>query len=118
MLISDLPKVMIVSLLITIIIEVIIAYVLKYRKKDLLNVLLVNILTNPVLNSVTVYINVYYGLKIRNIALFFFEIMVVLIEGMIYKKYLERKKINAYLLSFILNLASFTLGMIINRIIY
>ncbi len=118
MLINDLPKVMINSLLITIIVEVIVSILLKYRKKDIINIILVNIITNPLLNSIIVYINVYYGLKVRNIALFFLEIMVVLIEGMIYQKYLERKNINAYILSFILNLLSFTLGMIINNFIY
>ena len=41
MLISDLPKVMLISLTITLVVEVSIAFILKYRKKDLVNVLLV-----------------------------------------------------------------------------
>lgn len=118
MLISDLPKVMIISLTCTIIIEVSVAFILKYRGKDLLNVLLVNILTNPLLNSVIVAINVYYGLKARNICLYILEILVVLVEGFIYQKYLNRKKINGYILSLILNIASYGLGLLINKIIY
>lgn len=118
MLISDLPVVMIRCLIITILIETTIAIILKYRNKDLLNVVLVNILTNPILNSVMVYINVYYGLKIRNIFVIIFEILVVIIEGAIYQKYLENRKINGYLLSLLLNISSYVLGLVINKIIY
>ena len=118
MLISDLPKVMIISLTCTIIIEVGVAFILKYRGKDLLNVLLVNILTNPILNSTIVAINVYYGLKIRNISLYILEVIVVIVEGFIYQKYLNNKKINGYVLSLILNIASYGLGLLINKIIY
>ena len=118
MLISDLPIVMIRCLVITIIVEVLLAVIMGYRKKDLVNVLLVNILTNPLLNSLVVYVNFYYGLKYRNIALLILEIIVVLIEGFIYQKYLQKRKINGYILSFILNTASYLLGIVINDIIY
>ena len=118
MLISDLPKVMCISLLCTLIIEVSIAFILQYRKKDLLNVLLVNVLTNPLLNSSVIAINYFYGLKARNISLYIFEVLVILTEGFIYNKYLERKKINGYLLSLILNIASYVIGLLINKIIY
>ena len=118
MLIEDLPIVMLRSLLITIFVEIIVAIILRYRKKDLLNVLLVNILTNPLLNSLVVYINVYYGLMARNISLLILEILVVIIEGMIYQKYLDSRKINGYVLSLILNASSYIVGMIINNFIY
>lgn len=118
MLISDLPKVMVISLTITLVIEVTIALILKYRGKDIVNVILVNILTNPLLNSVIVAINYYYGLKARNISLYILEVLIILVEGMIYKKYLNRKKINGYILSLILNIASYGLGLLINEIIY
>ena len=118
MLISDLPKVMIISLTLTLIFELGMALILKYRGKDLVNILLVNILTNPLLNSVTVAINYYYGLKARNIWLIILEILVVIIEGFIYQKYLTRRKINGYLLSIILNITSYGLGLIANSIIY
>ena len=118
MLINDLPKVMLISLTITLVIEVGFAFILKYRGKDLLNVLLVNILTNPLLNSIVVAINYYYGLEARNISLYILEILVVLIEGFIYHKYLERRKINGFLLSLILNITSYGLGLLINQIIY
>ncbi len=116
--ISDLPKVMLISLVSTIIIEVTVAFILHYRKKDLVNVILVNILTNPLLNSLVVAINYYYGLKARNISLYILEVLVVLVEGFIYWKYLDRKKINGFILSLILNIASYGLGLLINKIIY
>lgn len=116
--IYDLPKVMIISLICTIVIEVGLGVLLKYKKKDLLNILLVNILTNPLLNSSVIAINYFYGIKARNISLYVLEILVVIIEGFIYQKYLERKKINGYILSLILNIASCGLGMLINNIIY
>ena len=118
MLISDLPKVMLISLICTIVIEVSVAFLLHYRGKDLINVLLVNILTNPLLNSSIVAINYYYGLKVRNTCLYIFEILVIIVEGFIYWKYLERKKINGFLLSLILNIASYVIGLLINKIIY
>ena len=118
MLISELPKVMLISLSITIIIEVGLSFILKYRKRDLLNVLLVNILTNPLLNSIIVAINYYYGIKARNISLIILEVIVVLVEGFIYKKYLNKRNINGYVLSLILNISSYGLGLLINKIIY
>lgn len=116
--ISDLPKVMLISLTCTLVVEVTIAFILKYRKKDLINVILVNILTNPLLNSVVVTINFYYGLKARNISLYILEIIVVIVEGFIYQKYLERRKINGYILSLILNISSYVIGLLINKIVY
>ena len=118
MVISDLPKVMLISLTCTLIIEIMIAILLRYRGKDLTNVLLVNILTNPLLNSIVVAINYYYGLKTRNIVLIMLEILVVFVEGFIYDKYLNNRKINGYLLSVILNVSSYVLGLFINKIIY
>ncbi len=118
MLINDLPKVMLISLTCTLVIESCVAFVLKYRGKDLINVFLVNVLTNPLLNSIVVAINYYYGLKARNISLIILEIIVVIVEGLIYQKNLERRKINGYLLSLILNVSSYVIGLLINELIY
>ena len=116
--ISDLPRVMIICLLCTIVIECGIALILGYRKKDLLNVLLVNLLTNPVVSSVPVYFNYHYGLKSRNIVLLILEIITLIVEGFIYVKVLKRKKINGFILSFILNLSSYLIGLLISPIVF
>lgn len=118
MAISDLPIVILRSLFITLMIEIILAVFLGYRHKDLVNVFLVNLLTNPILNCIVVAVNYYYGLRCRNITLIVLEIIAVIIEGDIYQKYLIKRKINGYVLSIILNLASFLLGMFINKLIY
>ena len=55
MFITDLPKVMLICLVMTIVIECGIAIILGYREKDLLNVLLVNLLTNPIVSTLPVY---------------------------------------------------------------
>ena len=116
--VSDLPKVMLICLLCTIVIECLIALILGYRKKDLLNVLLVNVLTNPIVSSVPVYFNYYYGLRSRNIILLILEILTFIVEGFIYVKVLQRRKINGFILSLILNLSSYLIGLLISPIIF
>ncbi len=118
MFITDLPKVMLICLVMTIVIECGIAIILGYRKKDLLNVLLVNLLTNPVVSTLPVYFNYYHGLRARNICLYILEVLVLIIEGFIYVKVLKRRKINGFLLSLILNASSYFLGLLLNEIIY
>ena len=101
-------------LILTILIETLVAFILGYRKKDLLNVILVNILTNPIVVTVPVYFNVKYGINERNICLLVLELLTLFIEGFIYKKYMNKRNINLYLLSLILNSSSYVLGIFIN----
>ena len=116
--ISDLPRIILYSLIITLVIECLIGLILGFRKKDLLNIFLVNVLTNPLLNATIGSVNYYFGLRVRTIVLIILEIIVVIVEGFIYQKYFERRKINPYIVSLILNIASFGLGKIINNFIY
>ncbi len=100
--------------MLTIFSEVLLAIVLGIRKKkDIINIILVNILTNPLLVSITVAINFYLGIKARHTSLFLLEILAFLVEATIYKKVLENKKINPYLLSLLLNVFSYIVGLII-----
>ncbi len=112
--ISDLPYIALRCLILTIIVECLIAFILGYRKKDLLNILLANAITNPIVSTIPVYVNVKYGLLYRNICLLVLELLVLIVEGYIYKKYLKNRKINPYILSLILNISSYLIGMIIN----
>lgn len=108
-----------ISLIITIIFELLSSFIIGIRKKkDYLNIILVNFLTNPLLNGIVLFVNIYYGILYRNIVLYILEILVVIIEGLIYKKYLIFKKINPYLVSFILNISSYGLGLLVNKLIY
>lgn len=116
---NDLPVIMIRCLICTIIIEVVIALIIGIRnKRDILNVIIVNILTNPIVVSLPIYIMMRYGLKARLYSLYILEVLTVLVEGLIYKKVLSFKKINPFLVALILNLGSYFIGEIINRIIY
>lgn len=118
MIVSDLPRVMVICLVFTILIESGIALIIGYRKRDLLNVLLVNCLTNPIVSSVPVYFNYHYGLKSRNIVLLILEIITFVVEGFIYVKVLKRRKINGFILSLILNLSSYFIGLLISPYIF
>ena len=101
----------------TIIIESFFAFVLGVRdKKDFLNIILVNIMTNPFLVIFTLMIKARYGSGLYYLALFIMEIVAVLIEGHVYNKYLNYKRIRAYKLSLILNLFSYTIGLLLNCI--
>ncbi len=110
--------VMIYCLILTIIIEFSSAFIIGLRKKDIINVLLVNILTNPVLNAIHPLFLFNFGKNAQIISLIVLEILVVIVEGFIYSKVLDYKKIKGYKLSFICNFLSFAIGNLINYIIF
>lgn len=114
-----LPIYMLISLFCTIAIETFFGFLLGIRKKrDFLNIILVNILTNPLLVSLTFSINIVYGLKTYYKFLIILEILVVLIEGLVYKKNLEYRKINVFVFSLILNCCSYFIGTLINNFLW
>ena len=115
--INNIPFILIKCLLLTIIIELSLALILGVRdKKDIINVILVNIITNPivVMSQILLYLN--FGYTIEVIGIVVLEILVVPIEGLIYKKVLNYKKINPFILSLILNASSLIIGGFINNI--
>lgn len=117
MLINEIPILMLRCLICTIIIELTIALIIGIRDKlDIINVILVNIITNPLVAIIPVYFNIFYSLKMRNIVLIILEILTLIFEGIIYKKYLNYKKLNPLIISFILNFSSYFIGDIINKI--
>lgn len=119
MILNDLPFIMIICLIITIIVELLIAVILKVRnKKDLLNIILVNCMTNPIVVSFPMCFYIIYGINERKISLVILEILTVIFEGLVYKKYLNFKKFNPFILSFILNISSYVGGEFINNIIF
>lgn len=111
---NDIFKYMLISLCLTIIIEVTISLILKVRnKKDILLIVLVNLMTNPLVVSISFITNILHGLKMYYIVIVILEILAILIEGLVYKKYLNYKKINPFVLSLILNLISYLSGFIV-----
>lgn len=113
-----LPYVMLLCLTVTIIIELIFALILKiHDKTDLINVVLVNILTNPLLVSTLYLVFLEYGEFAKIVFEIIIEIVILAVEGTIYKRYLKYNKINPYLISLILNISSYFIGgIVINKI--
>ena len=108
MFIDNLPQILIKYLLLTILIEILVALLIGVRNKvDIINIIIVNIITNPLLNAIQINIKYYFGIHMRNIALLILEILAILFEGVIYYRFLKCKKMNGFLISFILNLASY-----------
>lgn len=115
--INSIPFILIKCLLLTIIIELIVALILGIRdKKDILNVILVNVITNPIVVMSQILLYLRFGYTIEIIGVIILEILVVPVEGLIYKKVLNYRKINPILLSLILNASSLIIGGFINNI--
>lgn len=97
---------------ITIIIETLLAYLLKIREKeDLLNIVIINFITNVALNIFIIINTTLFNKLIINILLL--EIVIIVVEGIFYKKKLSYKKINPFLISLILNTVSYLFSIII-----
>lgn len=106
-----LPYIMFLALVVTILLEVLSALIIKIRdNKDIINIILVNVLTNPLLVSITYVIFLKFGEEIQKIVEAVMEITILIVEGILYKKYLKNDKINPFLISFILNLSSYAIG--------
>ena len=116
--IRDLPLIMVRCLVCTIIIELIIALICGIRdKKDIVNVILVNIMTNPIVVSLPILILLFYGRTMYKIVFYSLEVITVIAEGFVYFKTLKYKKINPFLLSLILNIGSYFIGEVINKLL-
>lgn len=83
--------------------------ILRYRE-DLELVILVQCLTNPAVNAILL-VSDYFGLDGRMELIIVLEVIVVVVEALIYRKGLETK-FNPFVLSIILNLASVMTGLV------
>ena len=118
MTINQLPIVMVRCLVLTILFETSIALLLKVRdKKDILNIVLVQIVTNPIVVSFPFFIMLMYGYRYYQTTIYILEVITVIVEGFIYYKVLNYRKINPFLLSLILNGSSYLIGEILNRFV-
>ena len=110
---------LVVSLLLTLVIELAVSLILGVRdKNDILVIALANIITNPVAVYIYGCISKYSSaIMIMIGTVILIETAVVIIEYLIFKRYLSLKRINPFLFSFIINALSFFIGMIITRFI-
>lgn len=100
-------------LFLTIVVEGSLAFFMKRRGRELLIVVLANLVTNPIVQSVSGVLTLYFIRRGVYIGLVILEIWAVLTEGFIYKKSLEKRKLNPYVMSLILNVASYLTGLVI-----
>ena len=101
------------SFVLTFIIEYIIIKLIFVKKKVLVPVLLVNMLTNPFV--VYIYnIMSLYSLEYKDVIAIFLELLVVIIEGYVYKCLLEINWKKALIISFISNVVAYLTGMLLN----
>lgn len=116
MYINEIPYYIFRSLLFTVIIETAIGIIIGIRnRKDILNVILVNVITNPFVTVIPITLNLYVSVYARRVSLLILEVLVLITEALIYKKVLNYKKINWFIISLILNASSFGIGELINN---
>ena len=108
-----------VCLALTLIFEIFAAFVLGVRKKDdFFCIFFANVFTNPLVSVIPLYLNIRYGLIYRNISLALLEIFALFAEYLIYRRFLEYKKIPPFFLSLILNAFSYTAGFLLGPYIF
>lgn len=101
------------SFVLTFIIEYIIIKLIFVKRKIFVPVLLVNMLTNPLV--VYIYnIMSFHSFEYKDIVLVFLELLVVLIEGYVYKCLLEINWKKALMISFISNVVAYLTGILLN----
>ena len=105
-----------VCLALTVVIEAVFAFVFGVRSmRGQLAVLLANLITNPVMNAMLTVVSFYLSPSAYYYFLVPAELIVVAVEGLIYKKTLS-VKLNPFLLSLILNVCSYALGTVILKL--
>ena len=114
---SNLTYILIRCLILTIVIELIVGLILSIRnKKDIFSIIIVNVITNPIVVLSQSIIRIKTNYTIEVIGIIILEILVVLVEGLIYKKVLKYKELNPFIFSLLLNSSSFFIGELINML--
>jgi len=111
------PGIYLEPLILTILFECTAAWLLKIQsKKDLILIILANIITNPLLVWFSLFLMYHVGVEIgMTITYCLLEPSVILIEYLIYSRYLETR-INPLFLSALLNVISIFGGYLWKRI--
>lgn len=98
------------SFLVTAASELLLALVFRIRKKGLLVVLLANVLTNPAYVLTILAIRIRMAPDSTKVIQLFLEALIILIEGLFYKKYLRELR-HPWLFSLAANLFSIGAGV-------
>ena len=104
---------MIKSFVLTLIIEYIIIKLTFVKKNVFVPVLLVNLLTNPLV--VYLYnIMILFSFKYIDVILIFLELLVVIVEGYVYKYLLEINFKKSLTISFVSNMIAYLIGILLS----
>lgn len=99
-------------LILTIVLEWLLAVIIRVKSRtDYLIMLLVNIMTNPPVVLLQSVLILKFGLNIYFVTAVL-EITAVLVEGYVYSKGFDYKRINPYVLSLMFNGFSYFVGLI------
>ena len=109
MIISSLIK----SFILTLIIEYIIIKLIFIKKKVFIPVLLVNMLTNPLVVYIYNILSIY-SVAHKDIILVILELLVVIVEGYVYKYLLEINLKKALIVSVISNIVAYLIGILLS----
>ena len=112
-------KSLIVSLFLTIIIELSISIIIGIRDmEDMKTVIWSNIFTNPIVVYSANCIRLLNNSLIYKITLILLEVIVVIVEFYIFKKFLKFNRKSPIFISCINNVVSFLLGTVISKILF
>ena len=108
---------LIISLVLTIILESFLAILVNIQDRAS-TLVWINCLTTPIL----VYLpnmsrSIIYTTYLTTLIIIFLEIIVVFVEGYLFKKNLKDLKINSYIFSLYLNGLSFLIGVLLSYIL-
>ena len=110
---------LIVSLFLTVLIEISISFIIGIRDiEDLKVVFWANVITNPIVVYIANITQLLNNNLIYNSIVFIMEILAIITEFIIFKNFLNYKKKSPLLISSINNIISFTLGVIISKIMF
>lgn len=97
----------------TILIESVIAFVYHIRSiKDFSVIFFTQILTNPLINLFALFCFSFNDAYLYGLFLFIGESLILITEALIYKIFIQNKKINPFYLASLCNLFSFGIGII------
>ena len=109
---------LIISLILTLIIELIISLLVGIRgKRNIIVVICANICTNPVVVYISNIVQLFNNETIYFSIILVLEILVVIVEYFIYKKYLDYNKTSKLLVSLLCNATSFEIGLIMTYVL-
>lgn len=112
----------VVRAILTILIEVGIAFLFGYRKRQIAVIAVTNVLTQALLNTLLYFINFRYGIMYFYLNYILFEVIVVIIECIVYSKSLylladERKKDYPCVYAIVANILSFIAGIYLSFVL-